>query len=98
MLPSQLLDTHRDDIQNIMKRYPMLTNLRVCGSVARGKDSEASDIDFLVDPGPEATLFDLGGLHEDLEELLGIPVDIVSTKGRMESSMKDAMLREAVTV
>ena len=98
MLPSQLLRIHRRSIQKIMTRYPMLTNLQVCGSVARGEDSEASDIDFLVDPGKDATLFDLGGLHEDLEELLGISVDIISSKGRMDGSMKEAMLREAVTL
>ena len=76
----------------------MLTNLRVCGSVARGQDSEESDVDFLVEPGPNATLFDMGGLREDLEDLLGVPVDIISVNGRMDESMREAMLREAVTV
>ena len=98
MLPSRVFQLRRDEIREIMKRYPMLSNLRVCGSVARGGDAEGSDIDFLVEPGPDATLFDLGGLHEDLEELLGVPVDVISVKGRMDVSMKEAMLREAVSV
>lgn len=98
MLPSRILHARRREIQALMKRYPMLTNLRVCGSVARGEDNEESDIDFLVEPGPEATLFDMGGLREDLEELLGFPVDVISAKGRMDASMKEAMLREAMTI
>ena len=98
MLPSKTLLKHRLDIQRLMERYPMLTNLRVCGSVARGQDCEGSDIDFLVEPGPDATLFDMGGLREDLEDLLGVPVDIISVNGRMDESMKETMLREAVTV
>lgn len=98
MLPSEKLRTYRRDVRKLVKRYPMLGNIRVCGSVARGEDSEASDIDFLVEPGPDATLFDMGGLREDLEELLGVPVDIISVGGRMDGSMKEAILREAITI
>lgn len=98
MLPSQILQARRDEIHTVLKRYPMLANIKVCGSVARGEDSERSDIDFLVEPGPGATLFDLGGLREDLEELLGVPVDIISVKSRMNDAMKETMLREAVSV
>lgn len=98
MLPSELLQAHRRDIQKLMEKYPMLGNLRVVGSVARGEDTESSDIDFLVEAGPGATLFDLGGLLEDLQDLLGVPVDVVSDKGRMDKSMKECMLREAVIV
>lgn len=96
MLPSDILMTRKGEIRKLMERYPMLSRLRVCGSVARGEDSETSDIDFLVEPGPEATLFDLGGLHEDLEELLGVPVDVISVNSRMDESMKKALLEEAV--
>ncbi len=98
MLPSTMLQTHREDVKRIMKQYPRLAALRVCGSVARGEDSEKSDIDFLVEPGPEATLFDLGGLREDLEELLGVPVDVISSGSRMDAAMRDALLSEAVSL
>lgn len=98
MLPSEILLTRRNDVQDILKRYPMLRNVRVCGSVARGEDVEGSDIDFLVEPASDATLFDMGGLLEDLEELLGVPVDIISVNGRMDATMKEAMLREAVSI
>ncbi len=98
MLPSQILQQRRRDIRRLMERYPMLRNLRVCGSVARGEDSEGSDVDFLVEPAPGASLFDMGGLREDLVDLLGVPVDIVSVNGRMDAEIKAAMLREAVPV
>ena len=98
MLPSQILQIHRAEVLEIMMRYPMLANLRVVGSVARGDDTENSDIDFLVDLLPGATLFDMGGLHEDLEELLGVPVDVISARSRMHEYMRQRIEREAVGV
>jgi len=38
-------------------------NPRIFGSVLHGRDTETSDLDVLVDPGPGATLLDLGGLQ-----------------------------------
>ena len=98
MLPSQILQKHRSEIREIMERYPTLANLRVFGSVARGEDAENSDIDFLVDPLPGATYFDLGGLHEDLEDLLGVEVDVISSRGQMKAHMKMAINRDALPI
>lgn len=53
-------------------------NNRVFGSVLHGDDTDTSDIDLLVDPLPGATLFDLGGLQDELQELLGIHVDLLT--------------------
>jgi len=98
MLPSQILKMHRAEVLEIMTRYPMFTNLRVFGSVARGEDTEGSDIDFLVDPLPDATLFKLGGLYEDFEELLGVAVHITLTNENIKSSLKFAIDRDAINV
>ena len=98
MLPSQLLEKHRLEVLEIMKRYPRLSNLRIVGSVARGEDTEESDIDFLVDLAPDAGLFDLGGLHEDLEELLGVPVDVISSRVQLNEHMRMTIERDAVQV
>lgn len=57
------------------------TRVRVFGSVARGDDSAASDVDFLVDLEPTRTLFDLGGLVMDLRDLLQRDVDVVTEQG-----------------
>jgi predicted nucleotidyltransferase len=55
-------------------------NVRVFGSVARRDDGPASDIDLLVDPDDDATLFDLAQLEIDLEALLERRVDVVSSR------------------
>lgn len=72
-------------------------NLRVFGSVARGAERSASDIDILVDVLPGATLFDLGALQVELEELLGANVDLV-TPGDLPMSFRYAVLAEAVAI
>jgi uncharacterized protein len=51
---------------------------RVFGSVLNGSDAEGSDLDLLVDALPGATLFDLGGLQCELEDLLGVAVDVLT--------------------
>lgn len=96
MRPLQILQIHRAEIADIMKRYPMFSNLRVVGSVARGEDTEESDIDFLVDSASGATLFDRGGLLGELERLMGIPVDIISTKDHLNKFVKDFFAQDAV--
>lgn len=71
------------------------TNVRIFGSVARGEAGPESDVDVLVDLMPGKTLFDLGGLLLDLEELLGCRVHLV-TEGAIHWYIKDRLLSEAV--
>ncbi len=52
--------------------------MRVLGSVAEGEADEASDADFLVDLEPGRSLFDLGGLLMNLQDLLGRDVGVVT--------------------
>jgi uncharacterized protein len=52
--------------------------VRVFGSVARREAGQDSDLDVLVDPKAEATMLDAIGLMQDLEDLLGRPVHVVS--------------------
>jgi predicted nucleotidyltransferase len=53
----------------------------VFGSVARGEAHTGSDVDLLVDFEPGASLLDQVGLFQDLEDLLGVGVDVVSRSG-----------------
>lgn len=71
------------------------TNIRVFGSVACGEADERSDVDFLVDMGSGQSLLDLGGLLEDLRDLLRHPVDVV-TERALKARIRDRVLREAV--
>jgi predicted nucleotidyltransferase len=59
-----------------------------------GADREGSDLDLLVDALPGATLFDLGGLQVELEELLGVPVDLL-TPGDIPAKLRDRIFAEA---
>ena len=96
MKPSEALRTHRQAIRDIVARH-LASNARVFGSVARGDDAQGSDIDVLVDPMPGATLLDLGALQVELEEALGLQVDLL-TPGDLPPKFRERVLREAVVV
>ena len=96
MRPSEALRTHRQTIREIVARH-LARNARVFGSVARGDDSDNSDLDVLVDPLPGATLLDLGAMQVELEETLGLRVDLL-TPGDLPTAFRDRVLREAVAV
>lgn len=91
--PSVALDSHRMAVQAAARRRN-LANPRVFGSTARGTDTSGSDLDVLVDPLPNATLFDLGGFQDEIEELLGVPVD-VRTPGDLPAPIRNRVLSEA---
>jgi predicted nucleotidyltransferase len=94
MRPSQILHQNRSKVLETMISYPMLANLRVFGSVARGEDTEDSDIDFMVDALPGTTLFDLGSMQVALERLLDWPVHLL-TPNELPKKFRDKSLREA---
>lgn len=91
--PSSALQSQRDGIRDAASRFAV-ANLRVFGSVLHGLDTEGSDLDLLVDPLPGTTLFDLGGLQLELEELLGVPVDLL-TPGDLPKKFREQVLAEA---
>ena len=93
MKPSIALAAHRETIKQTTLRFHA-ANPRVFGSVLYGVDEEGSDLDLLVDALPNTTLFDLGGLQIELEELLGVPVDLL-TPGDLSPKFRDQVLAEA---
>lgn len=72
-------------------------NVRVFGSVVRGTDSSTSDLDLLVSMEPGRSLLDLIGLALDLEDELGLPVDVVSDRG-LSPHLRESILSEAVAL
>ena len=72
-------------------------NARVFGSVVHGDDSEGSDLDILIDPTPETTLFDIGAIRHELLQLLGVPVDVLTPKA-LPARFRDVVLAEAMPV
>ncbi|MBS0450770.1 MAG: nucleotidyltransferase family protein [Proteobacteria bacterium] len=77
MRPSIALDMKRTAVREATERFRAV-NPRVFGSVLNGTDQEGSDLDLLVDALPGATMFDLGGLQDELESLLGVHVDVLT--------------------
>jgi uncharacterized protein len=96
MKPSELLQSRRSDILAIAAKYHV-RNLRVFGSVLRNDETQRSDIDFLVDTLPGTTLFELGGLQDDLQSLLGIKVDLL-TPLDLPESFRHKVVAEAQAV
>ena len=86
----RLLRRHRQAIFNAAQQRGA-TNVRVFGSVARGDDTNTSDIDFLVDLNANVGLLGLIGLESDLAELLGRRVDVVPA-----ANLKDAVAAQAL--
>ena len=94
MRPSERLETHRIEVKRILQKYPMISNVRIFGSVARNEDKEDSDLDLYVDAAPDTTLFHIGGLREELADLLGIPVDIVTSGTNLYRVIKTNIERD----
>ena len=69
-------------------------SVQIFGSVARGEADARSDVDFLVEMEPGRSLFDLGGLQMDLQELLDCEVDIVTVAG-LRDRIRERVIREA---
>jgi len=88
-----VLDLKRAAVRELVGRF-QTTNPRVFGSVLYGTDQDGSDLDLLVDALPGATLFDLGGLQDELEALLGFRVDVL-TPGDLPQKFRAKVLAEA---
>ncbi len=96
MKPSEALNTHRAAIRKIVASHRAL-NVRVFGSVLHGDDTETSDLDLLIDPTSDTTLFDIGAIMHELQELLGVPVDVLTPKA-LPIRIRAKVIEEAVPV
>jgi hypothetical protein len=90
----QELQSKRAEILRLADRHGA-TNVRIFGSVARGEAGSDSDVDLLVKMAPERSLLDHVALWQDLEDLLGRRVDLVSEKA-LHRLIRDPILKEAV--
>lgn len=91
----RLFEQHREDIRRIAARHHGRA-IYVFGSAARGESRPDSDLDFLVDFAPGSSLFDLMRITDELEELLGCRVDVVSRGGLKERDTH--IVEEAIPV
>ena len=96
MRPSQVLPEHRDAIRRMVLESGM-ANPRLFGSVVRGDDTEASDLDLLVDPSPQTSLLDIAKLQVRIEAVTGIKIDLLTPKA-LPGSFREKVLTEAIPV
>ena len=91
-----LLDNSAAAIREIAQSHGA-TRVRVFGSVARGEQRSSSDLDLLVDLAPRRSLLDLIAIKQDVEDLLGLPVDVV-TESSLSPYIREAVLKDAVAL
>ncbi|WBA81502.1 nucleotidyltransferase family protein [Endozoicomonas sp. GU-1] len=93
MRPSAALKKYRAKIKAVIKEHKA-ANARVFGSVLNETDTETSDLDILIDPGQDMTLFDIGAIRHKLKQLTGVEVDIL-TPGSLSDTIRDEVLSQA---
>lgn len=96
MRPSAALEKNREAVRAAVSRC-RAANPRVFGSVLHGEDQEGGDIDILVDVLPGATLLDLGGLQMDLQDILGVRVDLL-TPDELPKQIRARVIAEAIPI
>jgi hypothetical protein len=93
MRAEDLIAAKRDEILRVAARHGA-RNARVFGSAARGESTDESDIDLLVDLEPGRSLLDHSALLQDLQDLLGRKVDVL-TERSIYWLLRRRILREA---
>lgn len=91
---NDLLQKKRNKILSFAKQHGVI-RVRIFGSVARGDANEKSDIDFLIKLDQNRSLLDLIGFKQDLEELFGRRIDVVS-EGGVSPHLRDRIFQEAI--
>ena len=90
------IQQQREEIIQVAGQHRAV-NVRLFGSVARGEESEVSDIDMLVDFLPGASLLDQVALMQDLSDQLKRQVDVVSTRA-LNPHLREDILKEAIQI
>lgn len=96
MRPSEALELHRAEIRQIVERNGG-ANPHIFGSVLSHEDTEESDLDLLINPLKETSLFDLSRMEYLLEDLLGVSVEIVTPRA-LPVRFRADVLTQAVPV
>lgn len=91
-----LAGLNRTAIREIAARHGA-THLRVFGSYAKGTNKKNSDLDLLIDLQPGRTLLDIVAIQQDIEDALGIRVDVV-TERSLSPHIRDSILNDAISL
>jgi uncharacterized protein len=93
MKPSDALAAHRGELRELVTHHG-LAGARIFGSVLTGTDDEESDLDLLVVPAETTSLFTLAGFKADAEDLLGVPVSVL-TPDALPLKFRSEVLQQA---
>lgn len=83
-------------IKNVLDRINP-TLIGVFGSYARGEENENSDLDLLIDFEQKVDLLELIGIEQELTELLGIKVDLI-TERSVHSKLKSFIEKDLIRI
>ena len=92
----EIIGDKREAVMELAERHGA-RNLRVFGSVARGGAGSDSDLDLLVEMDDDRSLLDLIALGQDLEELLGRPVDVITDRS-VSRHLRGEIFGEAIAL
>jgi predicted nucleotidyltransferase len=84
------------DLKPLLDSYGVV-RLRLFGSHARDEAGPESDVDLIAEFRETPSLFHMGGLTTDLEEALGLSVDLARPQG-IRPEMRDDILASAIDV
>ena len=96
MTPSKVLKNKREEILRIAASHGA-RNIRLFGSVSRGEAGRKSDVDILVRLELGRSLLDIIAIKQDLEDLIGCEVDVV-TENAISPYIREQVLKEAVSL
>lgn len=92
----EVIKSKRDQILSIIREHGA-NNARIFGSTVRGEDDSSSDLDILIQLSPGRSLLDIIAIKQDLEDLLGCKVDVI-TEASLSPYLKDEILKTAVNL
>lgn len=90
----QRLQELRLDVLAVARRHGA-SNLRIYGSIAKGQEHNGSDLDLLVDLAADQSLLGLIQLRQELEDLLGCPVDVTEAES-LHPLIRNEILAQAL--
>lgn len=100
MRPTEAIRGKEGDIRRLIETYGF-TEPKLFGSAARGDDHEGSDLDLLATIPPamagKISLFDIAELEDELQVLVGVPVDF-HVRNNMPEHLRQSIEREMVTL
>lgn len=92
------------EILSLLKSYKSIatskygfTKIGIFGSVARGEQTEGSDVDVCYE-GKAPSFLTLDMIQTDLERLFEAKVDMVRIRDKMNSLLKERILKEGIYV